>query len=92
MYIIVSGNKTSSVDLHQNHAMIFIEMLKQMQKFYFKPQNAKNQVRLVLKSPQFKTIYIKLISEHIEYALLSFVIDNFTFFVVALVKRWMDCD
>ena len=35
-YTIVSGNRPSSVALHvhHNHAIVFIEILKQMQKFY----------------------------------------------------------
>ena len=33
----------SPVALHQKHAIVFIEMLKQMPKFYSKSQNAKNQ-------------------------------------------------
>ena len=38
-YTIVSGNKPSSVTLHQKHAIIvFIEMLKQMLNFYSKSQ------------------------------------------------------
>ena len=39
--IAASGNKPSSVALHQNHAIhvVFIEMLKQMTTFYSKSQN-----------------------------------------------------
>ena len=44
-YTIVVGNKPSSVALHQTHAIVFIEMLLQMPKFYSKSQNSKNQVQ-----------------------------------------------
>ena len=41
-YTIVSGNKPSPVALHQNHPILFIEMLKEMPKFYSKSQNEKS--------------------------------------------------
>ena len=37
-YTLVSGNKPSSVALHHNHVILFIEMLKQMPTFYYKYQ------------------------------------------------------
>ena len=39
-----NGSKPSQVALHQNHAKLFIEILKQMPKFYSKSHNAKIQV------------------------------------------------
>ena len=42
--ISILCNTPSSVVPHQHHAIVFIEMLKQMPKFYSKSQNAKNPV------------------------------------------------
>ena len=42
-YAIVSGNNPSSVALQQNNALVFIEMLKYMPKFYSTSQNAKTK-------------------------------------------------
>ena len=64
--MIVSGNTPSPVN--QNHAIVFIEMLKQMLKLYSKSKKRQKSSWVVLKSPQL-TISIKLIKEHFEYAL-----------------------
>ena len=65
-YTIVSGNRPSSVALHKNLAIVFIEMFKQMPKFYSKSRNAKKSIGMVLKNPQL-TISVKLITENFEY-------------------------
>ena len=54
-YTIVSGDKPSAVALHQNHAVVFIEMLYQMTKFYSKSQKANNQVGWCYYNKIFRT-------------------------------------
>ena len=57
-YTSVSDNKPSSVALHQNHAIVFIEKLNKMPNICSKSQYAKKPSGMVLKSPQL-TISLK---------------------------------
>ena len=65
-YTIVSGNKSSSVALHQNHAILFIEMHLIKCKIFVLNLNMPTTNRNGAEDPALTS---KLIAEIFEYAL-----------------------
>ena len=86
-YTLVSGNKPSSVALHQNHIIVFIEMLNKMPNICSKFQYAKNQVGWCWKALN-KHLFL---SFHLNRYTTNIPISCLGIYQVQCVKIWSGC-